>query len=89
VTLRHLALTQQRKTIRELNNTKLSSIEALVSCIVLICLQNAQNERQSYQLLHSGEMMLHELDDQLSTGSVILSSRELEILENYIRPDST
>lgn len=84
--LHHLALTQLSKAIRELNAPKLSYLEALMSCIVLMCIQNAQNRRQSYQMLRSGEKMLQELDIKVSRGDIALSSSEYEILETYIRP---
>lgn len=62
------------------NKQQTSHLEALVSCLTLICLQNVQNGHHSFRLLEAGRRML----DECSSGRLNHSERLL--VDQYVRP---
>ena len=77
--LESLSLLQSRQAVKSAARSRLSYFEALVSCLVLICLHNLQGCRGSFRLLGSGIKLLEHCEGRFSTA-------EAETVEFFIRP---
>lgn len=73
--LRMLSYSQGHKAIENLTRAKLSYFEALISCIIVMCLKYVQKCRSSFPLLRSGLRLLKHRNRHvsLSEESLILS----------------
>lgn len=81
--LQHLSYEQSSKaTAQLLAVSKLSYLEALVSCLIMICFHGLQrNPASAFVLLRSGTRLLHECDCSESS-----SLEERQLIDKTLRP---
>lgn len=68
------------------NSGQISHTVALMSCIILVCLQNLQSNPVAFQMLKTGANLVNDLERQVSEGTLTLTPSEVTLLEDYLKP---
>jgi len=84
--LQQLLWQQCSKAAHVANSGQISHTVALMSCIILVCLQNLQSNPMAFQMLKTGTNLVNDLESKVADGSLILTSSEMTLLEDYLKP---
>lgn len=68
------------------NSGQISHTVALMSCIILVCLQNLQSNPVAFQMLRTGANLVSDLERQVAAGTLSLTPSEVTLLEDYLKP---
>ena len=84
--LQQLIWQQCSKAAHVANQTHISHTVALMSCIIFVCLQNLQSNPVAFQMLKTGTNLINDLESKVADGSLVLTSSEVTLLEDYLKP---
>jgi len=59
---------------------------ALMSCIIMVCLQNLQSNPVAFQMLRTGCNLINDLEERVRHGTSVLTQTEMTLLEDYLKP---
>lgn len=59
---------------------------ALMSCIILVCLQNLQSNPIAFQMLKIGCNLVLDIERRVQDGVMVLPRNELSLLQDYLKP---
>lgn len=68
------------------NSGQISHTVALMSCIILVCLQNLQSNPVAFQMLKTGMNLVKDLEQRIANGTLTLTPGEMTLLEDYLKP---
>ena len=84
--LQQLIWQQCSKAAVAANQAQISHTVALMSCIILVCLQNLQSNPVAFQMLKTGTNLVNDLEAKVAAGTISLTSSEVTLLEDYLKP---
>ncbi|KAK5950134.1 hypothetical protein OHC33_008849 [Knufia fluminis] len=84
--LQQLIWQQCSKAAHVANQGQISHTVALMSCIILVCLQNLQSNPVAFQMLKTGTNLINDLETKVADGSLTLTTSEMTLLEDYLKP---
>ncbi|KAK5096263.1 hypothetical protein LTR70_003098 [Exophiala xenobiotica] len=84
--LQQLLWQQCFKAAQVANQAQISHTVALMSCIILVCLQNLQSNPVAFQMLKTGTNLINDLETKVAEGSLTLTPSEVTLLEDYLKP---
>jgi len=84
--LQQLLWQQCSKAAQVANQAQISHTVALMSCIILVCLQNLQSNPVAFQMLKTGTNLINDLETKVAEGSLTLTPSEMTLLEDYLKP---
>lgn len=84
--LQQLLWQQCSKAAHAANQAQISHTVALMSCIILVCLQNLQSNPVAFQMLKTGTNLINDLESKIADGTLTLTSSEMTLLEDYLKP---
>lgn len=84
--LQQLLWQQCSKAANAANSGQISHTVALMSCIILVCLQNLQSNPVAFQMLRTGANLVNDLETKIANGTLTLTPSEQTLLEDYLKP---
>lgn len=84
--MQQLLWQQCSKAAHTANQGQISHTVALMSCIILVCLQNLQSNPVAFQMLRTGCNLVNDLEKQINAGTLTLTSSEMTLLDDYLKP---
>lgn len=84
--MQQLLWQQCSKAAYTANQGQISHTVALMSCIILVCLQNLQSNPVAFQMLRTGCNLVNDLEKQINDGTLTLTQTEMTLLDDYLKP---
>ncbi|KAK5101069.1 hypothetical protein LTS08_004675 [Lithohypha guttulata] len=84
--LQQLLWQQCSKAAIAANQGQISHTVALMSCIIMVCLQNLQSNPVAFQMLRTSANLINDLEQQIADGTLTLTSSETTLLQDYLKP---
>lgn len=84
--LQQLLWQQCSKAAVAANSGQISHTVALMSCIILVCLQNLQSNPVAFQMLRTGANLINDLEHRITNGTLTLTQSETTLLQDYLKP---
>lgn len=84
--LQQLLWQQCSKAATAASQGSISHTIALMSCIIMVCLQNLQSNPVAFQMLRTGCNLINDLEERVRDGTSVLTQTEMTLLEDYLKP---
>lgn len=84
--LQQLLWQQCSKAAVAANSGQISHTVALMSCIILVCLQNLQSNPVAFIMLRTGANLINDLEQGIAKGTLTLTQSEMTLLQDYLKP---
>ena len=84
--LQQLLWQQCSKAANVAKSGQITHTVALMSCIILVCLQNLQSNPVAFQMLRTGANLVNDLEMKIANGTLTLTISEQTLLDDYLKP---